>query len=77
MIMQISALRNSNRASSAEVDNLAMKVAALESAVHSVTKLEEKEFIVLTELLMLQLLKLDGVVAEGEAKVRRRVEVGA
>ncbi|KAK9151584.1 hypothetical protein Syun_009893 [Stephania yunnanensis] len=50
-------------------------VAALESAAHSVTKLEEKEFAVLTELLMLQLLKLDGVVVEGEAKVRRWVEV--
>ncbi|KAK9151583.1 hypothetical protein Syun_009892 [Stephania yunnanensis] len=52
-------------------------VAALESAAHSVTKLEEKEFVVLTELLMLQLLKLDGVVAEGEAKMYRWVEVSA
>ncbi|KAK9127366.1 hypothetical protein Syun_016163 [Stephania yunnanensis] len=59
----------------AEVDNLAMKVTALESVMHSETKLDEKEFVVLTELLMLQLLKLDGIEAEGEAKVQRRVEV--
>ncbi|KAK9126717.1 hypothetical protein Scep_015563 [Stephania cephalantha] len=51
------------------------QVAALDSVVHSETKLDEKEFVVLTELLMLQLLRLDGIEAEGEAKVQRRVEV--
>ncbi|KAK9154000.1 hypothetical protein Sjap_001480 [Stephania japonica] len=54
-----------------------ISVSVLESAVHSGTKLEEKEFVVLTELLMLQLLKLDGIEAEGKVKVQRRVEVSA
>lgn len=35
-----------------------------------------QEFVVLTELLMLQLLKLDTIEAIGEAKVQRRIEVG-
>ena len=39
------------------------------------TKVEEKEFDVLTELLMRQLLKLDGIEAEGEAKMQRKAEV--
>jgi hypothetical protein len=38
-------------------------------------KLEDKEFLVLTELLMMQLLKLDGIEAEGEARVQRKAEV--
>lgn len=35
----------------------------------------EKEFVVLIELLMVQLLKLDTIEADGEAKVQRRIEV--
>lgn len=58
-----------------EVDRLAEKVTTLESAVHGGIKVVEKEFLVLTELLMVQLLKLDGVEAEGEARVQRRLEV--
>ncbi|KAJ6804822.1 BAG family molecular chaperone regulator 4 [Iris pallida] len=58
-----------------EVDKLAEKVTALESAVHAGMKVADKEFLVLTELLMVQLLKLDGIEAEGEAKVQRRIEV--
>lgn len=38
-------------------------------------KIEEKEFIVLTELLMMQLLKLDSIEADGEARIQRRSEV--
>lgn len=38
-------------------------------------KVDEKEFTVLSELLMVQLLKLDGIEAEGEAKVQRKNEV--
>lgn len=38
-------------------------------------KVAPKEFDVLSELLMLQMLKLDGIEAEGEAKVQRRNEV--
>ena len=36
----------------------------------------DKEFVVLTELLMVQLLKLDTIEADGEAQVQRRIEVG-
>ena len=43
--------------------------------MHKGTKVAEKEFVVLTELLMMQLLKLDSIEAEGEAKVQRRIEV--
>lgn len=38
-------------------------------------KVADKEFLTLTELLMVQLLKLDGIEAEGEAKVQRRSEI--
>lgn len=34
----------------------------------------EKELVILTELLMEQLLKLDTIEADGEAKVQRRIE---
>ncbi|XVE58999.1 hypothetical protein DITRI_Ditri05aG0009200 [Diplodiscus trichospermus] len=59
----------------AEVDKLSEKVIALDAIVHGGTKVAEKEVIVLTELLMLQLLHLDTIEADGEAKVQRRVEV--
>ncbi|EXB52395.1 BAG family molecular chaperone regulator 4 [Morus notabilis] len=58
----------------AEVANLAERVAALEVAVGNGTKVAEKEFDVTTELLMRQLLKLDGIEAEGEAKMQRKAE---
>lgn len=47
----------------------------MEMNVRRGTKVADKEFVVLTELLMVQLLKLDGIEADGEAKVQRRVEV--
>ncbi|WOK95504.1 BAG family molecular chaperone regulator 4 [Canna indica] len=59
----------------AEVDKLAGKVSALEASVHAGTKAADKEFVVLTELLMVQLLRLDSIEAEGEAKVQRKFEV--
>ncbi|KAB1225734.1 BAG family molecular chaperone regulator 4 [Morella rubra] len=55
----------------AEVDRLSEKVIALEATVCSGTKVVEKELVILTELLMEQLLKLDTIKADGEAKVRR------
>ncbi|RZC63742.1 hypothetical protein C5167_025479 [Papaver somniferum] len=58
-----------------EVDSLAEKLAVLEAAVHSGDKVPDKEFVVLGEFLMRQLLKLDGIKAEGEAKAQRRLEV--
>lgn len=51
------------------------QVSGLQASVYAGKKVEEKEFLVLTELLMVQLLKLDGVEAEGEAKVQRKIEV--
>lgn len=59
----------------AEVDKLSGKVAALEISAKNGIKIVEKEVEVLTELLMKELLKLDGIEAEGEAKVQRRIEV--
>ncbi|KAH7838148.1 hypothetical protein Vadar_022587 [Vaccinium darrowii] len=58
-----------------DVDNLSEKVIALAKTVKKGSKVEDKEFNVLTELLMVQLLKLDAIQAEGEAKVQRRIEV--
>ncbi|KAG6502779.1 BAG family molecular chaperone regulator 4-like [Zingiber officinale] len=59
----------------AEVDKLAVKVSNLEASVHVGAKAADKEFSLLTELLMVQLLKLDSIEAQGEAKVQRRFEV--
>jgi hypothetical protein len=50
-------------------------VSALEVAVNGGTQVSDKEFVVSTELLMRQLLKLDGIKAEGEAKLQRKAEV--
>lgn len=47
----------------------------LEKSVLAGRKVEDKEFVVLTELLMVQLLKLDGIEAEGEARAQRKAEV--
>lgn len=51
------------------------QVVALETNIRSGTKIAEKEFSVLTELLMIQLLKLDSIEADGQAKVQRKIEV--
>ncbi|MBA0764070.1 hypothetical protein Gotri_013442 [Gossypium trilobum] len=59
----------------AEVVQLSDKVYALEGIVHGGTKVDEKELLGLTELLMVQLLQLDTIEANGEAKVQRRAEV--
>ncbi|KAF7825508.1 BAG family molecular chaperone regulator 4 [Senna tora] len=58
-----------------EVDKLSERVSALEVAVNGGTKVAEKEFLISTELLMRQLLKLDSIEAEGEAKLQRKAEV--
>ncbi|KAJ7961196.1 BAG family molecular chaperone regulator [Quillaja saponaria] len=57
------------------VDKLSERVTTLEVAVNGGTKVDEKEFEVLTEFLMRQLFKLDGIEAEGEAKLKRKAEV--
>ncbi|KZV57776.1 BAG family molecular chaperone regulator 4-like [Dorcoceras hygrometricum] len=58
-----------------EVDKLAEKVSALKVVVDSGTKVDEKDILYLTEMFMRQLLKLDGIEAEGEGKVQRKQEV--
>ncbi|PUZ54134.1 hypothetical protein GQ55_5G105600 [Panicum hallii var. hallii] len=57
------------------MDESMMKVCDLERSVLGRRKVEDKEFVVLTELLMMQLLKLDGIEAEGEARAQRKAEV--
>ncbi|KAH1039973.1 hypothetical protein J1N35_041716 [Gossypium stocksii] len=58
-----------------EVDKLSERVAALEVAVNSGTKVTDEEFVIPAELLMRELLKLDGIEAEGEARLQRKAEV--
>ncbi|KAJ8535618.1 hypothetical protein K7X08_023338 [Anisodus acutangulus] len=60
-----------------EVDKLSHKVEAIEEAVQRGTRVEDREFVVLTELFMVQLLTLDSIEAEGEeeARTQRRKEV--
>ena len=43
--------------------------------VNGGTKVVDSQFTMLSELLMRELLKLDTVEAEGEAKVQRKIEV--
>lgn len=57
------------------ISKLFFQVSALESQVYKGAEVADNEFVVLTELLMRQLLKLDGIVAEGEAKLQRKIEV--
>ncbi|XP_058088446.1 BAG family molecular chaperone regulator 4-like isoform X2 [Magnolia sinica] len=71
----ISGALNSVALVKAEVDKLSQKVSSLEVIMHGGTKVAEKEFVVLTELFMVQLLNLDSIDAEGEAKVQRRSEI--
>ncbi|XP_010503878.1 PREDICTED: BAG family molecular chaperone regulator 4 isoform X1 [Camelina sativa] len=58
-----------------EVDKLSDRVVALEVAVNGGTKVAVKEFDMTAELLMRQLLKLDGINAEGDARLQRKAEV--
>ncbi|KAL0375374.1 UNVERIFIED_CONTAM: BAG family molecular chaperone regulator 4 [Sesamum radiatum] len=57
-----------------QVDKLSEQVSALQAVVDSGTKVDDKDIIYLTEMLMRQLLKLDGIEAEGEGKVQRKME---
>lgn len=60
---------------SVEVDRLIAKVTALEAIVSKGSKVVEKDILQLIELLMAQLIQLDGVVADGDAKVQRGLQV--
>ncbi|CAH9061405.1 unnamed protein product [Cuscuta europaea] len=58
-----------------EVDKLLDQVDALQVVVHGGTRVDEKDIVFLTEMLMRQLLKLDSIEAEGEGKLQRKEEV--
>ncbi|KAL0452525.1 UNVERIFIED_CONTAM: BAG family molecular chaperone regulator 3 [Sesamum latifolium] len=60
---------------SSEVDKLTAQVSALETVVSRGGKVVEKDVVNLTELLMNQLVKLDGIVADGDAKSQRTMQV--
>lgn len=58
-----------------EVDKLASQVANIDVMVTKGKIVVEKELLNLTELLMSQLIKLDGIVADGDVKLRRKTQV--
>ncbi|CAN4085280.1 unnamed protein product [Withania somnifera] len=58
-----------------EVDRLAGQVSAFESIISKGAKVIEKDLVNVIELLMNQLLKLDGIVAEGDVKLQRKMQV--
>ncbi|XVE64165.1 hypothetical protein DITRI_Ditri07aG0080100 [Diplodiscus trichospermus] len=60
---------------SLEVDRLAGQVSALESIISKGGKVAEKDVLKLIELLMNQLLKLDGIIADGDVKLQRKMQV--
>ncbi|KAE8664010.1 BAG family molecular chaperone regulator 1 [Hibiscus syriacus] len=60
---------------SLEVDSLASQVKTLESIISKGGKVAEKDLISLIEQLMNQLLKLDGIMADGDAKLQRKMQV--
>ncbi|KAJ0098985.1 hypothetical protein Patl1_20068 [Pistacia atlantica] len=60
---------------SLEVDRLAGQVSALESIITKGGKVAEKDVLGVIELLMNQLLKLDGIMGDGDVKLQRKMQV--
>lgn len=60
---------------SLEVDKLAAKVSALEAIIAKGKRVAESDVLTLIELLMNELLKLDAVMADGDVKLQRRMQV--
>lgn len=58
-----------------EIDKLAKQVGNLEMEIYGGKKVVEKILLNLIELLMSQLIKLDGIVADGDVKLQRRMQV--
>lgn len=58
-----------------EVDNLAKQVASIEMEINGGYKVVDTYLSNLIELLMTQLIKLDGIAADGDVKMQRRVQV--
>ncbi|CAI9762395.1 unnamed protein product [Fraxinus pennsylvanica] len=57
-----------------EIDRLARQVSSLESVISRGGKVVEKDVINLIELLMNQLLKLDGVIGDDDVKLQRKMQ---
>ncbi|GKV05018.1 hypothetical protein SLEP1_g17076 [Rubroshorea leprosula] len=60
---------------SLEVDRLGGQVSALELIINKGGKVAEKDVLNVIEMLMNQLLKLDGITADGDAKLQRKMQV--
>ncbi|KAJ6764447.1 BAG FAMILY MOLECULAR CHAPERONE REGULATOR 1 [Salix koriyanagi] len=60
---------------SLDVDRLAGQVSAFESVITKGGKVAEKSVLNLIELLMNQLVKLDGILVDGDAKLQRKIQV--
>ncbi|KAI3468797.1 hypothetical protein Pfo_025460 [Paulownia fortunei] len=58
-----------------EVDKLAKQVASIELEINGGKKVVETVLLNLIELLMTQLIKLDGIAADGDVKLQRRMQV--
>ncbi|KAL8233770.1 hypothetical protein R6Q59_019870 [Mikania micrantha] len=58
-----------------EVDRLAGQVSAIESVISKGGKVAEKTLLNVIELLMNQLLKLDGITVDGDVKLQRKMQV--
>lgn len=50
-------------------------MSALESIINKGGKVVETDVLTLIELLMSQLLKLDGIIADGDVKLQRKMQV--
>nr|AFK36471.1 unknown [Lotus japonicus] len=60
---------------SLEVDRLAGRVSAFESIISKGAKVAETDLLSLVELLMNQLLRLDGITGDGDVKLQRKMQV--
>jgi len=60
---------------SLEVDRLAGQVSAFETVINKGGKVEEKSLVNLIEMLMNQLLRLDAIIADGDVKLKRKLQV--
>ncbi|GMH19659.1 hypothetical protein Nepgr_021500 [Nepenthes gracilis] len=58
-----------------QVDRLAGQVSTLETVISRGGKVAEKEVLDLIDLLMNELIKLDGIVADGDVKLQRKMQV--
>ncbi|XP_076908570.1 BAG family molecular chaperone regulator 1-like [Bidens hawaiensis] len=58
-----------------EIDKLVKQVGNLEREIYGGKKVDEKVLLNLIELLMSQLIKLDGIEAHGDVKLQRRMQV--